>query len=65
MDSWEALAVLALVTVATAAGGAAVRLMGILGTRSVVVTVLLVAALLLSVVLGTAWSLNRATTTYW
>lgn len=65
MDAREALAVLALVAVATGAGGAAVRLGGILGTRSVTVTVLLVVALLLSVVLGTAWSLSRATTTYW
>lgn len=65
MDAREALAVLALVVVATGAGGAAVRLGGILGTRSVSVTVLLVVALLLSVVLGTAWSLSRATTTYW
>lgn len=65
MDLREALAVLALILVATAAGGAAVRLGRTLGTTSVVVTVLLVAALVLAVVLGTAWSLRRGSTPYW
>lgn len=65
MDWLDLLAVLALVAIATTAGGAAVRLGGVLGATSVTVTVLLVAALVLSVVLGTAWSLRRASTTYW
>lgn len=59
------LAVLALVAIATTAGGAAVRLWATLGTTTVIVTVLLVAALVLAVVLGTAASLQRASTTYW
>lgn len=65
MDLQEALAVLALVVIATVAGGAAVSLGRTLATTSVVVTVLLVAALVLAVVLGTAWSLRRGSTPYW
>ena len=65
MNWREILAVAALVGIATTAGGAAVRLWATLGTTAVIVTVLLLAALVLAVVLGTALSLRRASTTYW
>jgi len=65
MDWRELLAVLALVVIAISAGGAAVRLWAMVGATAVTVTMLLVAALVLVVVLGTAWSLRRASTTYW
>ena len=65
MNWRELLAVAALVVVATSAGGAAVRLWAVVGTTAATVSLLFVAALVLAVLLGTAWSLRRASTTYW
>ena len=65
MNWRELLAVAGLVVVATSAGGAAVRLWAVVGTTAATVSLLFVAALVLAVLLGTAWSLRRASTTYW
>lgn len=65
MDRPAWLTLLALVATALVAGGAAVRVVALLGSRAATVSLALLAAVLASVVLGTAWSRARASTPYW
>lgn len=63
---WSTLATsLALVTIALLAGGAAVRLAGLLALRPAIAVLALVAVVLAGVVLWTAWSRERSGTPYW
>lgn len=64
MDWRRFLAVLALLGIATAVGGAAVRLVDVLGSTPALVTVLVVAILLVAAV-GRVTSRSRPSTPYW
>lgn len=65
MDWWALSTFLALAAIAFMAGGAAVRVVGMLALRPGIVALALVAAPVVSVALGTAWSRERTGTPYW
>lgn len=64
--NWQSLlAAVAVLGIATAAGGSAISLGASLGSTRVVATVLLVAAVVVAVVALTVASLRRSSTPYW